>query len=125
MLKLLGAAVISAVCGMLLGELGFRGRKLFGLLCALVILCAISGDAVKIIQDFTSIEGVGELSEIGSVCAKIIGVGYLFGFVCDIASELGETAVASAVSMAGKLEILIIIFPYFRKIVELGLELLQ
>jgi len=55
---------------------------------------------------------------------KIIGAGYVFGIGADICRELGEVGVGSAVLVAGRIEIFAITLPYFKKILDIGAELL-
>ena len=56
---------------------------------------------------------------------KVLGVGYIFGFSSDVAKELGETAVSGVLTLAGKIEIIALVFPYFQKILDFGVELVK
>ena len=55
----------------------------------------------------------------------MLGVGYVFGIVSDICEEMGERGISSAVINAGRIEIFLLIFPYFKKILEMGIGLLR
>ena len=54
-----------------------------------------------------------------------MGLGYVFGFTSEICSELGEGVIASAVTAAGRVQIFLVAYPYFEKIIKLGVELLE
>ena len=120
-IKIAAAGAVMAMVCAVLSELGFKGKKILSaLFIALILLGALLG-AGDMLSD---ILGLAELSGASGVCTvalKVVGVGYLFGFVSDIAEELGERGIASAVSCAGRVEILLLVFPHFMEICKLGM----
>ena len=55
----------------------------------------------------------------------IIGVGYIFGISADICREVGEGGISSGVILVGRAEMVAIALPYFKRILDIGTELLQ
>ena len=125
MLKLAGVGLILAVVGMMLREMGSCARKVFGIFGATVIVASLGGDLLSLFGDLgerLSSLGAGDMA----LCAfKIVGVGCLFSIISDTVREMGEGAVADAMLFAGKVEMLILIFPSFMRILKIGLELLS
>lgn len=120
--KVIAYTLITLFLGFILKELGFKGSKLVFLLgtVSLVGLSVIAlGEAVS------ALPKVGEESaEYAKAILKIIGVGYAFGICSDICAELGETSLGGAVTLFGRIEIVLISLPYIRRIVEKGIEIL-
>ena len=114
--KLLALAVLCAVLCALLSELGYSGKKIFGAVAITVILSAAIGGAADMISGVLSIADGAGVGKIGAVALKVVGCGYLFGFAADVCDELGERGIASAVTVAGRVEILVLVFPYFLEI---------
>ena len=125
MQRVCAVALLVALLGAVLGELGFKSKKLFGLLALLMILITLT-DAFSSV--WSRIGGLAELSgtsEAAKCALKAVGTGYVFGFVSTVLTELGEGTLASAVGIACRVEVFIIVLPFFEKTVKLGLELLQ
>lgn len=125
MIKWLGLGILLAFCAQLLSEAGFRGKRVFGTLAVVLLFSVMAAEIGKIASEilgFADGAGVGEAAE---CAAKIVGVGYLFGIGADIISELGEQGISKALISTGKIEILVIVLPYFVDILELGLSLIK
>ena len=117
-------ALICAVLGALLDGLGFKSRRLFSVLSFVLLIGAVAQPLSKIfggILSFSSAAGIGEGAE---AAVKAVGLGYLFGFTSEICQALGESTLASAVSIVGKIEIFLVAYPFFEGIMKLGAELL-
>ena len=118
-------ALIGAVLGALLEGMGFRSKKLFITLVAILgmVMAAESlGDLLGSLGTLADRAGVSELAE---KALRAVGLGYVFGFTSEICQSLGESGLASLVLTVGRLEIFLIAMPYFVKTLEMGLELLS
>ncbi len=119
------SALIMVFVGALLTETGFRGKRAFGALCITLLLVSIMDGARGMLSDVMGLAdgmGVGTLAK----CAvKVVGVGYVMGFVSEVATELGEKGISSMVTVVGRVEILALVFPYFKEIMMTGIELLK
>ena len=56
---------------------------------------------------------------------KILFVGYVFGISSEICRELGEGGISTVMTSLGKIEIILIVLPYIRDIVYLGVGLIK
>lgn len=123
--KICAVGLLGAILSALLGELGFKSRKLLSVLTAIILLSALKDNIEVFIE---KIVGLSESAGIGDACScalKAVGLGYVFGFASDLCCELGEVGVGKAMTVVGKVEILLVSLPYFEKTVSLGLELLK
>ena len=125
MLKLCALGVLSAFVGALLSEYGWRGKRVFGVLSAVVMMIGLIDGAGEIFESVFSLSEAAGAVELTKTVMKVLGVGYIFGFSSDVAKELGETAVSGVLTLAGKIEIIALVFPYFQKILEFGVELVK
>ena len=119
-LKGAAVGVLCAAVGAVLSELGFSGKRIFAASAITVILCAALSGASDMIGDILGIADGAGVGKIGRVALKVVGCGYLFGFVSDVCEELGERGIGSAVAVLGRVEMLALVFPYFLDICKLG-----
>lgn len=122
--KVCAMAIFSAILFAILDAFGFKSKGLFGTLCCLIILSAL-GDMLG--EAFGSVLSIAErtgISEATSCALKAVGLGYVFGITSDLCTSLGEVGIAKAVTAVGRVEIFVIAYPYFEKMIALGIELL-
>ena len=121
-LRICSGAVVAAVCGILLRELGWRGAAVFSILSITVFL-GVFADALSTLAErllsFTAEGAVLAVKEI----LKVVGVSYLFGFSADICAELGERSLSGVLLALGRIEILVIVMPYIFDMVKMAGEL--
>ena len=124
-LRACALALLTAILGTVLSELGFKSKKLLGILAVLLIMSLIGEDISTLIgrlAGFSDMAGIGDAAK----CAmKVVGIGYVFGFTADVCRELGEGGVAGAVGIVGRVETFLVVMPYFEKTLELGAGLLK
>ena len=121
-LKLVGAALILTVSAFLLKSFGWRGAPIFTALALVFFIAEAEGEFEYI---FSSIKKIGNESGIEgalSAAIKVLGLGYLFGICSDICRELGESGIAKATEVVGRVEIIAVVMPYFEEIIKLGVE---
>ena len=124
MMRICLAALLSAVVGVLLSELGFKGKRVFSAV-AIVALVSLIGTGIKsLISDVMGISSNVGIEESAAVALKVLGCGYVFGICSELCTELGEAGVGRALSLAGRVEILLLVMPYFVKTISLGMELI-
>ncbi len=120
--------LFALACGLLaalLQSLGYKSKGLFATLSALLIFSAIGGGLADIFGGILSLtEGAGITDAVRSAL-KVIGLGYIFGFTSDVLLSLGEGLIASAVTVAGRVQMMLAIYPYIDRVVKLGVELLS
>lgn len=122
MIKIAFLGLVFAFSALLLKNLGWRGAAVFTSLAIVVILGEIRGA-------FAEIEKLSELwvslGEGGAAIFKIMGIGYLFGISAEIARELGEAGISSALTLVGRFEIIAVALPFISEIFSIALSLVS
>jgi hypothetical protein len=122
--KVAALAIFSAILFALLDSVGFKSKGLFASLCALMIFSALGESLTEIFGSLVSIAERTGISEAASCALKAVGLGYVFGITSDICTSLGEKGIATAVVTVGRVQIFALAYPYFEKMIALGMELL-
>ena len=124
-MRLSAVALLTAVSALFISESG-RGLRRPVILVGAVILLSMAvsrvGEMTEGLLSLASDAGVGEVC---TAAMKVMGAGYVFGICSDLCRELDAPIVASALSFGGRVEILLLIMPYFVKTVSLGVEMLK
>ena len=116
---------MAAVLAFVLRECGFRAAKLVSLV-GIVILVGSAASGIGELVSSLGISRLGDEAEEGCrLMLKIVGVGYVFGSSAELCREIGEGGVANALSVAGRVEIFLLILPTLREIITLGVELMK
>ena len=124
-LKVCAAGVTLAVLAFLLSELGFGGKKIFTVLSIVAILSFLTEGLSSIVGEVGAIAELGGASEAARCAMKILFLGYVFGISSEVCSELGEGGIARVMTLVGKTEIILIVLPYIRDIIDLGVSLIK
>lgn len=122
--KICACAILSIVVTLLVKEIGWRGAPFIAIS---VLLCAISLilPTLQTAKNYLFlISDSFEISEIAKTILKLIGLGYLVGIVVDILKDMGEGLIAKAVLLVGRIEIIVIVMPYFFEVVKIGVSLI-
>ena len=122
--KAIGVALVSAILSALLDGLGFKSRRLFSTLSAIVVMVGLVGSVSELLESVMKIADGTGIGDAADKAVRAVGLGYVFGFTSDICNSLGESTLASLVTAVGRVEIFLLALPYFVKTVELGVELL-
>lgn len=124
MLKFVGAALLLTATAFLLRRLGFAGAPVFAAVCAVLLLSETVSIFGNVFKSAALIGDVSSVKEPLEAAIKTLGAGYLFGVSADICRELGESGIAKAVEVVGRVEIIALVFPYFEQIIKVGVELI-
>lgn len=124
-LKIIGVTLLSAFAAFILKGLSWRAAPVFACLAAIVILAMMGEGMSKVFEAVLGFSLNSDVNDAVSVIIKIIGIGYLFGISADICRELGEGTIAKALEVAGRVEIIAFVIPYFIKIMNLGVQLIE
>ena len=120
--KIIAYVLITLFLGVLLKELGFKGSRLVLLLGIISVLAAAVLYIGRMLAFIPSLDGSNK--EYAVAMLKILGVGYAFGICSDVCTELGETSLANAVCLFGRIEIITLSVPFIRTIIEKGISLI-
>lgn len=115
------AAIAFAIAAVLLRNLGWRGAPVFAVLCFVVLLSELPEQLLPVAKLFSSVALVGDCA---AAILKIIGCGYLFGISAELCRELGESAIASALTLVGRFEVIALVLPFIGEALELALSLI-
>lgn len=126
MIKIIGAAFITAVVGILLKnskpELSFA-VTVTGIIVILLFLVDMLKGALGVVSEVVSLTGIE--NGLVRILLKIVGVGYLTEFSVGILQDFGVSSVADKVSLAGKLTILILSLPVLESLLTVLKGFLQ
>lgn len=124
LVRLVAAALLLAFLVFMLREMGFRGARPIAVVGIVLLALSVTG---RLSELFSGL-GLGEVSEgaaeVTGAALKIIGVGYVFGFVADVCRDMGEGGIASWVLVAGRVEILLLATPYIISALKLAGEMM-
>ena len=121
-LKVCGGALLAAIVGFVLSELGFRGKRVvssFVIIIFLLFFVDAAADAVSMILAIP----IDEEREAINIALKIVGVGHAFNICADVCAELSETGLATALTLVGRIEILLIVIPEAMGLIEYSLSI--
>lgn len=122
------AAVLAILCALLCALLdgaGFKSKGLFATLCILIMFVGLADSLSELFSGIMSLAERTGIREAASCSIRVVGLGYIFGITSDLCDSLGERAIASAVTMVGRIQIFLVAYPYFEKIISLGIELIK
>ena len=122
--KICAVAIICVLLCAVLDSLGFRSKGLFATLCALIMLSALGDQISSLFGSLTSVAERSGISEAAECALRAIGLGYVFGFTSDICRSLGEGLIAKVVEIVGRVQIFMVAYPFFEKMIDLGAELI-
>jgi hypothetical protein len=120
MAEILFAGLVFALSAVLLRNLGWRGAPVFAVLALIVLLSELPVHLGALF----SVSELAFAGKSGEAIAKIIGIGYLFGISSELCRELGESAIASGLVIAGRLEIIGVSVPFLGELIEGALSII-
>ncbi len=123
--KTCGAALIAAILCYLLGELGFRGKRVISSFALVFFFLVFVDLAGEILESLASLGLEKEGREAVSAALKIIGIGQGFGICASVCSELSENGISSVITLIGKAEIVLIMLPFLKELFEMVGALLK
>lgn len=122
--KICAVAILCVILCAVLDSLGFKSKGLFASLCSLMVFSALGDSLSSLFGTALSIADSTGVSEAATCALRAVGLGYVFGFTADLCSSLGESVIAKAVTVVGRVQIFLVAYPYFEKMIALGMELL-
>ena len=122
MLKVVGVALLFCSVLFLLRDFGWRGAPVLAATASLLLLGMLADPIGEIVSGLLSVQGGTHSREI-SAAIKVLGIGYIFGIASDTCKTLGEAQIAKTLEVVGRVEIILIIMPYFVEIMESCTEL--
>ena len=125
MIGIIGVALIVSALAIILREIGFRGAGIFVLVSFTVVFSFVLDGAKDVITGIFGLASLGGAEDEMRAALKIVGTSYTFGVGAEACRGLGESLMAKAVEVAGRVEILLISLPFIEEIFSLGSELVK
>ncbi|MBP3436062.1 MAG: stage III sporulation protein AD [Clostridia bacterium] len=120
------AAVIAAFLAVVLRRYIPEQALAVGLIAGALILAAALIGAVPVLDEIQELLSVSGLSnEYVVVLFKALGVCLLTQLAADACRDAGEQGLASKAEFAGKISMLVLALPLFRKVGDIALSLIQ
>ena len=120
------AAVIAAFLAVVLRRYIPEQALAVGLIAGTLILAAALIGAVPVLDEIQELLSVSGLSnEYVVVLFKALGVCLLTQLAADACRDAGEQGLASKAEFAGKISMLVLALPLFRKVGDIALSLIQ
>ena len=124
-LSVLAAAIVFAVLGFVLREVGWRGVPLFFDFCTLFLLSGALSFVTSVREVLDTVNGIPGLAESTAAALRIVGVGCLSSWAADTCRDMQAEGVARAITVVARFEMITVCLPFFRKIIEVGCGLLS
>ena len=104
-------AVCAAVLGAILRTAKSSVAQYLGIAAALLLILKLFADHGTLISALSPFLDSGGFSEYGAVLIKALGVAAVCQAGGDVCRDMGESSVASALELAGKIEIVALALP--------------
>ena len=111
-------AVCAAVLGIVLRTAKCGTAQLIGVSACVLLILRIFADHADVIPSVRAFFDVSGFTEYGATLIKALGVGVLCQVGGDVCRDLGEGSVASALELAGKLEIVALALPIAAELIN-------
>lgn len=125
LVQLVGVAFVTALAAILLKQTKPE-LSLVVSVAGGVILLLFSVDYVKeafsFFQELTQLTGVD--SELFKILFKMLGIGYLLEFSCDILVDFGQNSLADRLALCGKIFLLLLSIPVLKDVLTLMKDLI-
>ena len=118
------AAIIAAVCGLLIKRTNGEIALLFSLGAVAVIFLYLLPQMETLTEAARAFAGNGELTEIAGVMLKALGIVLTARVAVHICKDAGENALAAGVDFAAKLATLLLLVPLMERFLNMIREVL-
>ncbi|MGN0771696.1 MAG: SpoIIIAC/SpoIIIAD family protein [Christensenellales bacterium] len=123
--KVIGVAIIGAICSLLLKNSSSTFSSLAVITTGIIILVIAVNSLTQVILAFEEIvDKTGVDNALFGVLLKIIGVGYLTEYSVSLCSDFDCASIGKKLAFAGKIVIFLMALPIVRSLVDLVVGLL-
>lgn len=122
--SLIGFSTVAAIAGFTVKQFEKRIGTLIAAGACALMLTSLMGASSGIISDLKALGEMGGVSpQILGTVLKAVGTAYLTHFARSLCTDLGETGLASAVELTGRVLLLVIALPAIRSAAETVIKL--
>ena len=121
MVQITGLAVVAVALSTVLKQKNPEYSLALSILTGVLILGLILAAAAPLFGRIGALlEATGAGSDYVEILFKALGLCFLTQIACDACRDLGESAIASKVEVAGKISVLLISMPLFEKVLNIA-----
>lgn len=123
---LVGIGITAAILAIVIKQYKPEIAMLISVLAGVIILTvaiSVLAPVLKTISELTGMAGLD--STYANALLKALAIVYITQLASDSCKDVGETAIASKLELAGKIAVVLISLPMFQAIVEMVVKLLN
>ncbi len=117
-LALLAILPLCALLFLSMKESGVKGHALLLVAVATLSMLPLLSQLTHLAERYSSLIENERAREFCIEALKVLGVGWLTHIACDVCTESGAPSLAARVELCGRLEILLICYPYIEELVK-------
>ena len=124
-LSFTGIALVMCVMIITVGQLRPELSLLLTIACGVVLTMFLLGFVSPLIDEISSLTAAGGIdSELLGIVLKSFGICVAVQTAADVCRDAGQTALAGKLELGGRLALLIVALPLFRKLFDLAVEII-
>lgn len=122
---LIGLALVMCVLVITVGQLKPEMSLLLSIACGVVLTCFLLKYALPLMDEISSIGAAGGINaEFLSAALKSVGICIAVQTASDVCRDSGQSALAGKLELGGKIALLIVALPLFRRLLALAVEIM-
>ena len=123
--KIIGVGVLTLVAYLIIKPLKPELAVFVSIVGSVIILLSCIDGLMDLINTMTSfVEKTGINTGLFGCILKIIGVGYVVEFSSNLCSNAGNSSLSDAITLAGKVTILVLSLPIVTSLIDIIIEIL-
>lgn len=123
--KIIGIGILTLIAYLIIKPLKPEVAVFISLVGSVIVIMSCIDGLMQVINTMTSfVEKTGINTGLFGCILKIIGVGYVIEFASGICSNSGNSGLADAITLAGKITILVISLPIINSLITIIMEIL-
>lgn len=122
----IGSALVMCVMIITVGQLKPELSLLLAIACGIVMTVFLLGFVSPVIDEISLIASSGGIdSDMIAVVIKSFGICVAVQTASDLCRDSGQTAIAGKLELGGRLALLIVAMPLFRRLLDLALGIIE
>lgn len=120
-----GAALVMCVLVITVNQLKPEFSLLLLIACGVVLTFLLLKSVIPLINEIQSLADTGGIdNELMGIVIKSFGICVTVQTASDVCRDAGQTALAGKLELGGKLALLFVALPFFRRLLVLALEII-
>lgn len=120
-----GVVLVMCVLIITVNQLKPEFSLLLTIACGILLTLFLLGFVSPLIEEISSIASAGGIdSELLAIVLKSFGICVAVQTAADVCRDAGQTALAGKLELGGRLALLIVALPLFRRLLDLAVEII-